>query len=739
MNLSNASTQPRFLQLKHYWFECLILLLLALYTGFYCTPSSYGMALNMLGIPNDGLILGTPKAVRSDEWSVWTPYLQALVNNHFQRFNAYSIYHEDFRNFNALPIYDWALLFKPQFWSFLIAEPARAFSFHHGFLIATFLIGWKQLIAKIIQPYPYATPNIAIGFSLLLFFSGFIQTIWTTMGPIIAFFPWLMLVLLAWQRHSIRYYCLLSYTMATWLLSHTYPPLVVSMAYIGIMILATFQTDFFSNIKRCVLSVLACLAGVGIVVYYYKDVIPIMMDTVYPGQRVSIGGEGSFYIWLSTIIPYITHSSNGSTTIVDSLNICEATAVSSLLPLISVCFTHLPTIKNLFRKEIILFGGTIIFFSIWWLLPVPLFLGKILLLKSVPSHRLVFALGLTINMLALFLLVNYGTKLSVKRMLVFSILLILSWHLPDFFQSIHYLTLSPLFEKSFTMLIAIPLMGIMLIFHRYSLLPEKAIISNMVLIAAFINGFYFSLFNPIQSAQSIFTAKNSANVLFLQTLQKQHDKGWLIFPTVQGAVLNGLGLKSFSHTLIQPQLSFFRSFFPELSASEFNYIFNRYAHIELSDVNKPYVPKADVIVFPINKIIGNTKKEAVFSYTDCTIKAAHENQLEAASLNQNNLYLSGWIIGNEHRYLTNIKSSTLIKYSLRPRLDIASIKSELNIKDLIASGFSFEILLSEADVALMRQEGFCLFSESNKFGIKEIFNYSTADVKPFLLNFNKPK
>lgn len=739
MNLNNASNQPLFLLLKRYWFECLMLLLLALYTGFYCTPSSYGMALNMLGIPNDGLILGTPKAIRSDEWSVWTPYLQALVNNHFQRFNAYSIYHEDFRNFNALPINDWALLFKPQFWSFLIAEPARAFSFHHGFLIAAFLIGWKQLIAKLIQPYPYASPGVAIGFSLLLFFSGFIQTIWTTMGPIIAFFPWLMLGLLAWRRHSIGYYCLLSYTMAVWLLSHTYPPLVVSMAYIGIMILGAFQTDFFSNIKRCVLSVLACLVGVGIVVYYYKDVIPIMMDTVYPGQRVSIGGEGSVYLWLSTIIPYITHSLNGATTIVDSLNICEATAASSLLPLISVCFTRLPTIKSLFRKEITVLGSTIIFFSIWWLLPVPLFLGKIFLLKSVPAHRLVFALGLAINMLALFLLANFGTKLSTKRVLLFSILLILSKCLPDFFDYINYLSISPLFEKSFAMLMAIPFMGIMLIFNRYSVLPEKTIISNMVLIAALINGCYFSLFNPIQSAQAIFTAKNSANVLFLQTLQKRHNKGWLIFPAVQGAVLNGLGLKSFSHTLIQPQLTFFRPFFPELSASEFNDIFNRYAHIELGDVNKPYTPKADVIVFPIRKIMGNTKNEAVFSYADCAIKAAHENQLEAASLSQNNLYLSGWIIGNEHRYLTNIKSSTLIKYSLRPRLDIASIKPELNISDLTASGFSLEIMLSEADVALMRHEGFCLFSESKKFGIKEIFNYSAADVKPFLSNFNTPK
>jgi hypothetical protein len=230
---------------KKYWFESVILILWFFYTYFYFTPSSYGIALNILGIPNDGLILAQPQAIRSDEWAVWTPYLQALVNNHFQRFNEYSIYHEDFRNFNALPVYDWALFFKPQFWLFLIAEPARAFSFYHGFLIAAFVIGWKRLLEKVLKPYQYTSPGAAVGFSLALFFSGFVQTTWTTFGPIIAFFPWVLIVLLAWKQNSIRYYALLTYVTTVWILSHTYPPLVVSCAYIGLFILSAFQSDFF--------------------------------------------------------------------------------------------------------------------------------------------------------------------------------------------------------------------------------------------------------------------------------------------------------------------------------------------------------------------------------------------------------------------------------------------------------------------------------------------------------------
>ena len=77
------------------------------------TPSSYGALLDTLGASGEGLVVGEPREIRSDEWAVWTPYIQATVNNDFQRINETSIYREDLRNFNGLPLLDWALFFKP--------------------------------------------------------------------------------------------------------------------------------------------------------------------------------------------------------------------------------------------------------------------------------------------------------------------------------------------------------------------------------------------------------------------------------------------------------------------------------------------------------------------------------------------------------------------------------------------------------------------------------------------------
>ena len=96
-------------------FTLVVLVLAATYFALGWTPSSYGAVLDRVGATGLGLVAGEPREIRSDEWARGTPYIQAAVNNDFKRFNATSIYHEDLRNFNGLPLADWSLLFKPYF------------------------------------------------------------------------------------------------------------------------------------------------------------------------------------------------------------------------------------------------------------------------------------------------------------------------------------------------------------------------------------------------------------------------------------------------------------------------------------------------------------------------------------------------------------------------------------------------------------------------------------------------
>src|SRR5438067_6350424 len=61
-----------------------LLVLLALLSGYVIaafTPSSYALALRLFEDPPRSISLGEPKEIRSDEWAVWTPYMQATVRN----------------------------------------------------------------------------------------------------------------------------------------------------------------------------------------------------------------------------------------------------------------------------------------------------------------------------------------------------------------------------------------------------------------------------------------------------------------------------------------------------------------------------------------------------------------------------------------------------------------------------------------------------------------------------------
>ena len=56
-------------------FDWFCLLLLVPITVLAITPSSYGIVLSMFGHGGEGLLWGSPRPIRSDEWSVWTPYM----------------------------------------------------------------------------------------------------------------------------------------------------------------------------------------------------------------------------------------------------------------------------------------------------------------------------------------------------------------------------------------------------------------------------------------------------------------------------------------------------------------------------------------------------------------------------------------------------------------------------------------------------------------------------------------
>ena len=149
------------------------------------SPSHYSIVLRAFGALDDGLVLGKPRGILSDEWGVITPLIQATVNNGLARRNATSPYNEDLRTTLSMPILDWGIAFKPDKWLYPLVNGAYAYSFQWLFYLFAFVGGYALLFRRL-----GSAPVESFVLSLALFFTAFVQIWWTVFAPTVSVFPW---------------------------------------------------------------------------------------------------------------------------------------------------------------------------------------------------------------------------------------------------------------------------------------------------------------------------------------------------------------------------------------------------------------------------------------------------------------------------------------------------------------------------------------------------------------------
>lgn len=689
-------------------FELFCLMLLIPIVYFALTPSSYGEVLNLMGFEKEGLVWGEPRAIRTDEWAVWTPYIQMAVLNGFERFNDLSTYHHDLKGFNAVPIADWALLFKPLMWPFWIFEPARAFALHYGLVMVLFLIGWKKLAFNGLSDLELSEQKrhwLAIFFSTLMFFTGFVQFWWTTLGPILAVSPWLLLLVIRW-RHSLIHYIAVFYVATVWLMSHTYPPVIISIFYFGLMLLFIHQPNWWRSSKtQLLLTAVACLLGVGVTLWYFRDIIPTMLNTVYPGKRVSEGGGGFGLIWLSTFFPFITHSG-----FIDllSINICEVGSLGTLLPLTVLCFVR-PTISVVIKRATIVCFIGLFVISCWMLLPISSSIGKYFLLDKVPGHRLIFLMGLVVNYYSLLILSSGIITLSRGRAIFFLAALSMGYFLPSFLSLIDF------FHKRSPELAAILVLTIWFVLSKRKIWREKYNILMIFSIVIIPNVISYAGFNPVQQSFPIFNLKSRDVVKDIARNAQKENPHWIVNTKYRGAVLSGLGLNSFTTVLIQPQLKFFKKLYPFMSDDSFNQVFNRYAHIMLSNtIQFPTNPHLDVISIPLKDLVDVPPLNYKVSYSGVSLNALSGGVVDSVTVDGTIVTISGWAWKNPGIIYGDFPAESVVLKQTEIRNDVVKA---MNNEKLIYSGFILSINLPESlNDAL--NNGICLYSQDEYFGVK---------------------
>ncbi len=287
-------------------FFCVLAVLLALGTVFRLHGSSIGMWNRQFPdrSPNAGVLLGTPKLVRVDEWAFTTPAFvsQARSRPPFAPVNARWGPAKAPLIMN-MPVRHWSMLARPQYWGFLLLDLERAFAFYWN-MKAFLLLGGLFLLLMLLTGSDF---GVSLFGTTWVFFSGFMQWWYSTpaMLPEMVGCVALLLVAAHYLALSSRRWVIgvSALVFSLFLLDAVlslYPPFQMPLFYLGIAILAGSlgprlaarpPRDHLAFRAGC--AVLAISAVALLLVLYYRDAkqaIDLMRGTVYPGSRTSSGG-----------------------------------------------------------------------------------------------------------------------------------------------------------------------------------------------------------------------------------------------------------------------------------------------------------------------------------------------------------------------------------------------------------------------------------------------------------------
>lgn len=243
--------------------------------------------------------LGIAKRVRSDEWMVQTPWVLNQVLNGSRITNP-NVGGESAPLLSSMPVSDAIGLPQLKYAGFRFLGLDRGLSWAWAY--KTFALAWSFLWLLLILTKGNLTASV-LGAGWV-YFSSYTQWWFSSNLPeiMIAFALGVTGAIYAFrsaQRTHVVMGCMLIFYAATNLILNLYPPFIVPLAYLGIAILCGYliASGNPGSSQRARFRVAAIVVTTALIaVYGYafigmaSDSIQAMLDTVYPGKRVSASG-----------------------------------------------------------------------------------------------------------------------------------------------------------------------------------------------------------------------------------------------------------------------------------------------------------------------------------------------------------------------------------------------------------------------------------------------------------------
>lgn len=347
---------------------------IAIYNDMFSNSAEYN---------SESILFGKAREIRSDEFLVHTPYyMSQAYNDYAKTSDMMSLSGQDMIvGYNA-PVRDITLLAKPFCWGYVLLGNEYGLSWYWcSKLILLVLVSFElcMIITK-------KNKKVSLLGSLLIAFSPMIQW-WFVPHMVDVFFWGITVLVLAYHFFMAEktiyknlFTILLPLSAVTFIIA-LFPSLQLPTGLVAIALLVAFllrdkkQITFRKKDSWRIVLMIAIICGIlGYAVYTSREAISLLMNTVYPGKRVSLGGSNTLadlFTGLTTFtLPFknITYSNN-----------CEISTFIHFAPLFLMLY---PIIKKKASKDSNIIVGNclvicITIMSVFMLAGIPETLAKI--------------------------------------------------------------------------------------------------------------------------------------------------------------------------------------------------------------------------------------------------------------------------------------------------------------------------------------------------------------------------
>ncbi len=545
----------------------------------------------------DGTLIGVPRMIRTDEWLVQTPFYisQSKTGNHLVN-KKYGLSGQNMVVAYNAPVKDISVIGKPFNWGFLFLGSAYGLSWYWCMKVLAFLLLSYEFSMILTKKNKY----LSIIGSFWITFTPAIQ--WWFMqhlGDVTIFSLAIMVFLYHYFRQKkLAYKILLACGLVVSLIGFVlviYPAFQVPFAYI---IFAFFLIEIFKAIKSSkidlkdivimVMTLCISLTIIGFTLWNSREAISLTLNTVYPGHRVSTGGEISWHriadMFLNIILPFKVPGFANQVELSGSINFLPVVIAS--LPLIFR--------KDQFKDNILGYLMVIysIFLMIYSIIGVPAIISKVTLFSYVTSGRSWQALTV-ISVFASIWFVGYiwNEKIQVtkKRTLsILSITTLICWALVTFVNPEFIGFIGKKYLLAILILLVIAVISIFF--------EKKNLFAFCLLPLILLSGFTV---NPLVKGLGVIENKRLSQEI--TSLVDQNPNAYWLSEGILYNYPQMFGAHTLNSVRFYPDVKLMKKLDPK---SENEESWNRYAHMQIfltNDKSKMEAPVPDVLNLLLNK------------------------------------------------------------------------------------------------------------------------------------------